>query len=74
MATSLSGSAIYENNPYDGHPNMSDLEAEVLWEYAKLSQNVKEVRYMDTHGRIALIILFLPVADCRDAPFERSTG
>ena len=44
MSTALSSSSIYETNPYEGHPNLSELEAEVLWQYAKLSQNIKEVR------------------------------
>ncbi|KAI0811219.1 DASH complex subunit Dad3-domain-containing protein [Irpex lacteus] len=43
MATSLSNSTIHETNPYEGHPNLSELEAEVLWEYARLAQNVKEL-------------------------------
>ncbi|KAI0822727.1 DASH complex subunit Dad3-domain-containing protein [Trametes gibbosa] len=42
MSTALSDS-IFETNPYVGHPNLSELEAEVLWQYAKLSQNVKEL-------------------------------
>ncbi len=44
MAT-LSNSAVSEGNPYEGHPSLTELEAEVLWQYAKLAQNVKEVRY-----------------------------
>ena len=44
MATTLSTSVVFERNPYEGHPSLTELEAEVLWEYAKLSQNVKEVR------------------------------
>lgn len=44
MATSLSSSTIFDTNPYEGHPNLSELEAEVLWQYAQLAQNVKEVR------------------------------
>ncbi|OBZ65740.1 DASH complex subunit DAD2 [Grifola frondosa] len=43
MSTSLSSSTIFERNPYEGHPNLSDTEAEVLWQYAKLSQNIKEL-------------------------------
>lgn len=39
----LSSSTVFERNPYEGHPNLTELEAEVLWEYAKLSQNVKDV-------------------------------
>ena len=35
--------SVLEINPYDGHPNLSELEAEVLWQYAKLAQNIKEV-------------------------------
>ncbi|KZT09757.1 DASH complex, subunit Dad3, partial [Laetiporus sulphureus 93-53] len=34
---------IFDANPYDGHPNLSATEAEVLWQYAKLSQNIKEL-------------------------------
>ena len=36
--------SLVQTNPYEGHPNLSELEAEVLWQYAKLSQNIKEVR------------------------------
>jgi DASH complex subunit DAD3 len=35
--------SIFETNPYETHPSLSPLEADVLWEYAKLSQHVKEV-------------------------------
>lgn len=40
----MSNSDIFNSNPYEGHINLSPLEADVLWEYAKLSQHVKEVR------------------------------
>ncbi|KAI0780596.1 DASH complex subunit Dad3-domain-containing protein [Trametes elegans] len=43
MSSTLSDSSIYEANPYEGHPNLSELEAEVLWQYAKLSQNIKDL-------------------------------
>ncbi|KAI0094070.1 DASH complex subunit Dad3-domain-containing protein [Irpex rosettiformis] len=43
MATSLSSSTIHESNPYEGHPSLSELEAEVLWEYARLAQNMREL-------------------------------
>ncbi|THG92624.1 hypothetical protein EW145_g8649 [Phellinidium pouzarii] len=33
--------AIFSTNPYDGHAALSPLEAEVLWEYAKLAQHAK---------------------------------
>ena len=35
---------IFEVNPYEGHAQLSPLEAEVLWEYAKLSAHIKQVR------------------------------
>ncbi|KAI9466351.1 DASH complex subunit Dad3-domain-containing protein, partial [Lactarius psammicola] len=31
-------------NPYEDHPSLSPLEVEVLWEYAKLNQHIKDVR------------------------------
>ncbi len=37
------GSQIFTINPYEDHPSLSPLEAEVLWEYAKLNQNIKDV-------------------------------
>ncbi|KAF9808860.1 hypothetical protein IEO21_07725 [Rhodonia placenta] len=43
MTTPTHGSDIFESNPYEGHPNLSELEAEVLWQYAKLAQNMKEL-------------------------------
>ena len=49
--SALSNSTIFESNPYEGHPNLSELEAEVLWQYAKLSQNIKEVRATDASLR-----------------------
>ncbi|KAH8827343.1 DASH complex subunit Dad3-domain-containing protein [Flagelloscypha sp. PMI_526] len=33
---------IFTRNPYMGHPSLSELEASVLWEYAKLTANVKQ--------------------------------
>jgi len=36
-------SDIFNINPYEAHPSLSPLEADVLWEYAKLSQHVKEL-------------------------------
>ncbi|CAL1712965.1 unnamed protein product [Somion occarium] len=46
--SALSNSAVFEMNPYEGHPNLSELEAEVLWQYAKLAQNIKEL-VAETH-------------------------
>ncbi len=34
---------IFLENPYTGHAELTTLEADVLWEYAKLAQNVKQV-------------------------------
>jgi len=39
-------SDIFIINPYDSHPNLTLTEAEVLWEYAKLAQHVKEATLM----------------------------
>jgi DASH complex subunit DAD3 len=43
MSDSLPTSDIFTNNPYETHPSLSPLEAEVLWEYAKLASHLKEV-------------------------------
>ncbi|KAF9647583.1 hypothetical protein BDM02DRAFT_3116797 [Thelephora ganbajun] len=32
---------IFEVNPYENHPELTQTEAEVLWEYAKLNQRLK---------------------------------
>ncbi|KAI0928996.1 hypothetical protein AcW1_006065 [Taiwanofungus camphoratus] len=37
------GNDVFESNPYEDHPHLSETEAEVLWQYAKLSQNIKEL-------------------------------
>jgi len=36
-------SDIFDVNPYETHASLTPLEANVLWEYAKLSQHVKDV-------------------------------
>ncbi|KAG1756324.1 DASH complex subunit Dad3-domain-containing protein [Suillus paluster] len=36
-------SGIFDVNPYESHPSLTALEADVLWEYAKLSQHVKDL-------------------------------
>jgi hypothetical protein len=38
-----SSSEIFSINPYENHPSLSQLEADVLWEYAKLNQHIKDV-------------------------------
>ena len=35
---------ILKENPYAGHPELSALEADLLWEYAKMAALVKQVR------------------------------
>ena len=55
MASALSSSSVFDANPYEGHPSLTELEAEVLWQYAKLAQNVKEVccsRDSAEHGSV----------------------
>lgn len=71
MSTSLTNSTIFEANPYEGHPNLTELEAEVLWQYAKLAQNVKEVR-VPRHVR-KFRLSHQIIAHCRDTPSERGT-
>jgi hypothetical protein len=36
---------IFSVNPYEDHPSLTQIEADVLWEYAKLNQHIKDVRY-----------------------------
>ncbi|KAG6814556.1 hypothetical protein H0H92_000084 [Tricholoma furcatifolium] len=43
MTTSMTND-VFLSNPYESHPSLSTVEAEVLWEYAKLAQHVKLVR------------------------------
>ncbi|KAF8705220.1 DASH complex subunit Dad3, partial [Rhizoctonia solani] len=38
-------SATDETNIYAGHPQLTPLEADVLWEYAKLSRTLKAVLF-----------------------------
>ncbi|VDB82677.1 unnamed protein product [Peniophora sp. CBMAI 1063] len=39
----MSSQSVFEANPYAGHHSLSTLEAEVLWEYAKLNQHIKDL-------------------------------
>ncbi|KAL0946829.1 hypothetical protein HGRIS_012998 [Hohenbuehelia grisea] len=43
MSSATATDDILAANPYQGHPSLSPLEAEVLWEYAKLAHHVKFV-------------------------------
>lgn len=40
-------SQIFEVNPYENHPELTQTEAELLWEYAKLNQRLKIVSVPD---------------------------
>jgi len=56
-ASTASSNQIFSINPYEGHPNLTQLEADVLWEYAKLNQHIKDVRIR--LGAIVSCALFL---------------
>lgn len=43
MASEVAAQDIFTVNPYEGHPSLSQLEAEVLWEYAKLAQHIRSL-------------------------------
>jgi hypothetical protein len=45
MSSLVPGNDIFHKNPYESHPSLSQTEAEVLWEYAKLAQHAKEVQH-----------------------------
>jgi hypothetical protein len=47
MSSPVPGSDIFDSNPYESHPTLTPLEAEVLWEYAKLAQHLKEVSVLN---------------------------
>ena len=38
---------IFEVNPYESHSELTQTEAELLWEYAKLNQRLKVVSVSD---------------------------
>ncbi|KAI0053892.1 hypothetical protein FA95DRAFT_1578999 [Auriscalpium vulgare] len=41
--TTAPSSQIFDINPYDDHPSLTQAEADVLWEYAKLNQHIKNL-------------------------------
>lgn len=43
MTSPIPANDIFHINPYESHPSLTIIEAEVLWEYAKLAQHVKLV-------------------------------
>jgi len=48
--TSMSAQ-IFEVNPYENHPELTQTEADLLWEYAKLNQRLKIVSVSDISFR-----------------------
>lgn len=58
-------------NVYEDHPELSKLQADVLWEYAKLAKNVKTVGHRLV-GRV-LLGSYLVAAAAKDAEIERGT-
>ena len=43
MSSQPPSNDIFLVNPYQSHPSLTPLEADVLWEYAKLAQNLQMV-------------------------------
>jgi hypothetical protein len=35
---------VLNDNPYEGNDRLTRTEADVLWEYAKLAENMRQVR------------------------------
>jgi len=72
------GIDLEETNPYEDHQELTKLEAEVLWEYAKLAKNVKSVR--DTpldascNATNNLLQLLLKTRELSEAPDEGLLG
>lgn len=78
MATSDVAGDIFETNPYESHGGLSPLEADVLWEYAKLAQHVKIVSCFATlsyrkHPNMKLRPSITRSARCKDASTRRRT-
>lgn len=65
-------------NPYEGHQELTKLEAEVLWEYAKLAKNVKSVRDTPLDASFVrtdrLLQLLLKTRELDEAPDEALLG
>ncbi|KAI0006148.1 DASH complex subunit Dad3-domain-containing protein [Russula compacta] len=41
--SATSSNQIFSVNPYENHPSLTQVEADVLWEYAKLNQHIKDL-------------------------------
>jgi len=48
-------SQIFSVNPYEDHPNLTQIEADVLWEYAKLNQHIKDVRVIQPSASYQIV-------------------
>lgn len=61
MASVDHGNEIFDTNPYETHPALSQTEADVLWEYAKLAQHIKGVRSIssDANGKVYRLFMQL---------------
>jgi DASH complex subunit DAD3 len=62
MATSnpaSSRSPIFTVNPYEDHPGLTQIEAEVLWEYAKLNQHIKDVSVTPSPSNLTASVMKL---------------
>jgi hypothetical protein len=51
----MSSNDIFLVNPYQSHPSLTPQETEVLWEYAKLAQNLRMVCFIDSIEKISII-------------------
>lgn len=71
MTSEITPTDIFTVNPYEGHPSLSELEAEVLWEYAKLAQHIRSVRRIAFLGSTYCCSSQACPALPQDAVFER---
>lgn len=58
--------AIFSNNPYEGHPALSPLEAEVLWTYAKLVQHHVKIVHTPSQVESKMKLLDWLIASKKD--------
>jgi hypothetical protein len=63
---------IFDVNPYENHTELSQTESELLWEYAKLNQQLKIVRLSTTSTESNAILSYAD--DSRDQTVESATG
>lgn len=74
MSTTLTSSdSIFDTNPYETHPSLSPTEADVLWEYAKLSQHVKDVSVCSNCCSAFQILQLTSILDLDDRRADNCT-